>query len=70
MYSLSLSELCLYVQVLGACPWATVEIGGFPLLADTPPSTSSIKESKNFKFFIACEATCSFWYVMTSRTQI
>ena len=22
--------------MLGACPWSTVEIGGFPLLADAP----------------------------------
>ena len=42
MYSLSLSELCLYVQLLGACPWGTVEIGGFPLLADTPDFSSYI----------------------------
>jgi len=31
-----LSEQCLYVQVLGACPWSTVKIGVIPLPADAP----------------------------------
>ena len=36
MLSLSLSEQCLYVQVLCASPWSTVEIGVIPLPADAP----------------------------------